>query len=599
MLVLFASPAAAMAYGNSAVNLTWDTVNGWNYEILAPVEVTVNDDSGALKGSATTVVRADGSYFVGPQDFSPHGSFDIKSGDRIVVTVGAEDQTQTTETIVPNLTAFTNATNNAVYIKSNPDQSIQLYIDRYKDGGNTIVDTQTDTQTVSYGECVYAADYDILPADYFNVSYEEGNGNVVSVDSTAPYGMAGLTEDTVWGYYYQPQTAATIDVYSGPNKLGSAQAATDSDGYFKAVNFSPKVDIKNGYTITISSGYEINTFKANLKAEVDFNAGTISGGTARDSYVVARIWPSESPDNYTDSTATADRNGIFSTKASPGLDDNIIVASLHPDGNITRVKVIYGTESQSTSQLTVYSGHNVQDGAIIKTQEIRPQSLTTTTASNEVTLKILTDGVRFSSNPQSIPLGVKFDQPIATLSEDSKTAVWHVSDASTSTAGKILFTAIYYDVDTGTPEGSVEVEVAGSSGVTTETVTNARIQIDKGVFGISGRVIDEDGLGVNGAKIHLFAGGGPMGEIRTSPDGSYGFPGLNAGAYKIVTTKVGYTASQFETDLASDISDQDFVLKKTDIGLVKPEESGVQAYEQIENILAWGIRMCPWLPPKT
>jgi len=586
MLVLFTSPGAAFAYGNSGsgVNLTWDTVNGWNYEPLAPVTVTVKDDLGA-KGSATTTAGADGSYFVGPQDFSPHSSFDIKSGDRIVITIGAADQTQTTETITPNLTAFTSATKDAVYIKSNPDQSIQLDIDRSNNDGKATIYMQTDTQTVAYGECVYAADYNILPADYFSVSYTENNGNIVSAYPIAPYGMVGLTEDMVWGYYYQSETTATIDVYSGPTKLGSAQATTDSDGYFKTVNFSPKVDIKNGYTITISSGYEVNTFKANLKADVDFNAGTISGETARNSYIIARIWPPGSPNNYTDSTATADQNGYFSTKASPGLNDDIIVASIHPDGNITRVKVIYGTQTQATSQPIIYADQNSQVGALITMEENRPQSLTTTTASNEVTLKILTDGVRFSQSPQATYLGVRFDSLDATLSEDSKTAIWNVSDASTSTAGHIFFTGIYYDVDSGTAEGPVEVEVAGSSGVTTETVTNARIQAEKAVFEISGRVVDEQNKGIEGAKIHLFADGSPMVEIETSPDGKYGTE-LNAGTYKIVTTKLGYTASQFETDLASDIKDQYFVLKKTDIGLLKPEESGVQAYEQIENILA-------------
>ncbi len=578
LLVLFASPASAMAYGNAEVNLTWDTVNGWNYEPLAPVTVTVKDHKGDLKGSATTTVGTDGRYYIEPYDFSSNGSFDIKSGDTVLIEVGGT--APVTETITPNLSAFTSATHDAIHITSNHDRNIKIDIDRYKDGSHAVV----ETQTASNGTFTFDAGYDILPADYFYISYQEDNGNKVGIDATAPYAMAGIAEDTVWGYYYQPQTPVTIDVYSGSDKLGSASATTDSDGYFRAAGFASEVDIKNGYTMTISSGDEVDTFKANLKADVDFIAGTITGRTAPGSYMVAR---SSAPGAkaYVESTATADRNGVFSIKANPGLSDNITVSSLHPSGNVTRLKVLYGTQTQSTGQPTIYGDHISQAAAIIKTQEIRPQSLTTATASNEVTLKIVTNGVRFSSNPQALPLGVKLIQPVASLSEDSKTAVWYVSDASTSTAGKILFTDVYYDVDTGTAEGPVEVEVAGSSGVTTETVTNASIQTIKGVFEISGRITDDTTSGIEGAKIHLFSNGSPMTEIRTSPDGSYGFPGLNAGAYKIVVTKLGYTVSQFETDLASDIVDRNFILKKTDIGLIKPEENGVQGFEQIEDIL--------------
>lgn len=580
IVVLFTSPAFASVSSHSEVDLSWDTVSGWEYEPLASVTVTVENSSSALKGMATTMVGAEGYYEVTPQNFNPHGSFDIKTGDKIIIEVGGTEPV--TETIIPNLTAFTSATKDAIYIESAPEQNIEIYIDRYKDGNPYLMNSQATTD----GACAYQADYDILPADYFYVSYTEANGNVVYVDPIAPYGMVGLTEDTVWGYYYQPQTPVTVDVYSGPNKLGSAQATTDGDGYFKVTGFDPQVDIKNGYSVKISSGYEDNSFGANLKAAVDFNTGTISGKTVPDSYMISRVWPAESPNNYFDSTATADRNGVFSIKTSPGLHDAIMVASIHPNGNITRSTVVYGTESESSGQLVIYSGENNQDGATIKTQEIRPGSLSTTTASNDVSLKILTDGVRFSTTPQAIPLGVGFDSPDATLSEDSKTAVWHVSDATTSTAGKILFTGIYYDVDTETIEGPVQVEVAGNSGVTTETVVNARIRNIRTNFGIKGKVIGEDGLGINGAKIHLFAGSNPMGEIVTSPDGVYEFQHLISGNYKIATTRLGYTTSQFETDLASDISDQDFVLKKTDIGLVKPEGNGVQAYEQIENILA-------------
>lgn len=576
---IFALPGTALAGGIAEVNLTWDSIYGYGYEQGAPVQVTITDPSGAIRGTAETVATYYGDFAILFEDIIPAGdsAVDIKSGDTIIIAAGDE-----TDTISPKLSAYTSATLNKVFIESNPGTTIIVYIDGNVDGN---YEYRTATEEGG-GKYYYQSTSEITPYDYLSVYYEDGGGNYIIVDPVAPYGMVSITDDVVWGFFYQPDTTATVQVLSGTNILATREIKTDSDGDFMTESFLPETDIKSGHTIRITAGEEVNSFNANLKAEVDFTNHVVTGKTMPASYVIVHVEPIENPSNYTDTTTTANSTGDFSVNANPGLDDRIWVGALHSNGNITQLEVVYGTSSRSLTQPVVYAGKLGQIAGNIEIKETRPDSLLSTETANQVTLKILTDGVTFETTPSAAALGVKLTDLNASLSQDLKTATWYVYESSTSTAGNIILKDISYNIDTDTAVGSIRVEIAGNSGVTPSVVSNARVQDKNATLSISGNILDADtGLGIAGARIQLLKGDGIIASIKTSPSGTYAFSGLSAGTYKVLIARIGYGVAGESIEITDDNA-IDFELQKTDIGVMVPENGAAATFEQIEMILS-------------
>jgi len=572
LLFIFAAPGVALA-GSSDINLTWDLVYGWGFEPSTDVTVTVEDSLGSLKGKATAKTNEGGFYAIWSEDFARQSGHpvNIKNGDRVTITVGTK-----TDTIIPNLSAFTSATLNKVFIESKPSTNVHI-TDK-----NKITKAET---TGPDGKLEFQFDHDVLPYDYVSVYYTVGD-NYVTVDPIAPYAVVSITDDAVGGFYYQPDTTATVEIYLGTSKIASAEVKTDADGHFWVESFTPEVDIKNGYDVKIIAGHEVNKFKANLEAEVDFVKGEISGKTEPGSYIIAHVEPSDGSSNYIEATATATSAGQFTVNTTLNLEDLIWVTAVHPNGNITELEIIYGTKNQALGQPVVYADKSDQNAADIKVQEIRPQSLDSTESANEITLKILTDGVTFASQPEAIPLGVKIDDFNAVVSEDSRTVTWYVTEPSTNMAGSITLKNIRYDVDTGTAVGPIKVEVGGNSGVTQEVLSNATIktQDSKNTFTQTIKILDVDtNYGLKDARVKLLKGDGVYMKAKTTDAGECTFS-VPADNYNLLISRIGYETIRVPIGVIEDAT-QTFKLKKTDVGVLIPEGEGEAAFEQIETIL--------------
>lgn len=599
-ILLFSFPTVALATeslpnnfidGHTEVDLTWNTVVGFGYTPWSKIQVTI-EDSGGVKGIAETTVTIYGDYLILPENITTPtaGGIDIKSGDKITVNATSLGGTLIDRDVInANLSAFISTSLDKIFIESNPEETITISIFRTEttqtpEGTETVVQVSTGTD----GKCEYQADFDILPYDYFDISYEDTGGNMVFVHPTAPYGMASLTDDSVWGFFYQPETTVSVEIYSGPSEstyLASAQATTDSDGYFGVSEFSPKIDIKNGYFVVITSGYEENRFRTNLEAEVKFNPGIVKGRTIPGSYVTTYFENPGDPSIFGEKVATATATGSFTMAARPGLKDKIWVSSIHPDGNITQLEIVYGTKNWATGQAVVFADEASGTASNIWIKEIRPASLESTTGSNSITMQILTAGVTFTSPPRAMPFGVGLSNLTADVSEDLKTATWYVSNSTTSTVGNIFLDRIYYNVTTETTSGPVSLRIGGSSGVTTDTISNAMIEPERTSFEVKGTVTDEaSDLGIGMATIRVFEDNNLLANTKTNSSGNYSFPALPKGDYEVWVTKIGYTTGRSLLSIEGN-TDRDFALKHTDIGVLTSKGTDSEVYEQIQSAL--------------
>jgi hypothetical protein len=579
----------AAGQGATEVNLTWDTVEGSGYQSGANVHVVVRSSEGSQIATADTTASADGTFTVEAEDFSEVNgqTLNIRSGDQVSVDVG-EGSSIESDVINTNLTAYTSATLNKIYVKSLPNKTLGLEV------GYGGASTTSDIQTDSSGNGIYESQADILPNDYYSVSYEDENGNTVSTDPIAPYGMVSTTDDKVWGFYYPPETTATVSIYSGGIKVGEKTAVTNLDGEFSVNNFAPQKDIKNGYKVAINCSTETNEFNANLDAATDFLNGIISGKTAGGSHLIAHIEPTNGGDPV-DTEADALANGNYTVSATPGFEDEIWVAAIHPDGNITQLQVLFGTHNSVVGSPSIGAGDKMKDAGNIRLEENRPLSISNQTNSKTLSLKIKTGGVRFAVNPRAIPTGIGMQHFDANVSDDSRTASWEISGMTTSTAGSILLTQIKYDTETDTPTGTVEVELGGNCGVTSESLINAKIEPYKTTAALQGMIVEGSGkTGISGARVSLYKNGSKLSEIKTSASGSFGFPVIQKGVYTLQISKIGYTRYDEEIDLGNGDFSKEFNLVKTGIGVLTPVAQGIKVYEDAESRLDdMGYPVCP------
>ncbi|MBS3908032.1 MAG: S-layer homology domain-containing protein [Actinobacteria bacterium] len=425
-----------------------------------------------------------------------------------------------------------------------------------------------------------------------------GSGGVLasSVPETTstPFALADLTADAVIGFNYMPETTATIEIYDGVLKTGTAAARTNKDGYFEAKLGGSGIDIKNGNRVVVKAGKQSTVFTTNLFAAADFNPGVVSGKTDGGSIVCLTVRPADS--NVDTHTITnADSSGSFRAISNFSLNDRIWVSSLHPNGNLTQMELIFGTASRALFQPIVYAGDTTKTAGdttrtagVIEIREIKPTSLTSTTTANEVTVRLLTPGVTFASGPNATPLRLQLADPKALLSEGNTKATWRVSQSTTTTAGSIILSDIEYNVGTSTASGPVELKVGGSAGVTSETVSNARVfpSSSKTNFDLAIKVVDTatpTGDSLNGARVRILKGDGVFTQQYNPTSGSFRFD-LPAGEYGIYITRLGHEAIRTTIDLTENTATV-FGLNKTDIGVMVPEGAANIAFEQIESLL--------------
>lgn len=572
--------ASSLGGGISNVNLTWDVVFGAGYELDAPANVVVKDKNGNLKASAATTTDSSGFYALTPGAFvvAGGGLLDLKSGDEFIITVGSTPDNRETETIKTKLVAYSSATEDKVFIDSKSNTTISII--------SSIAGFPQSIGTDAQGKAVVdtRATHDIQPYDYFSVYYAD-DGNHVIADPIAPYTLVDITADAVMGFHYQPETTATVDVYSGLTKIGTAKVKTSADGHFESLMRPQGTDIKNGHRADVSAGVEMNSFTTSLDAAANFITRAISGKTARGSLVLAHVRPPSSLSG-TDTTATADGSGNYAMSANFNLNDRIWVSSLHPSGNLTQLELVFVTSARAFLEPLVYTGDTTKTAGDIEIKEIKPTSLTSTATADEVTLEILTPGVSFTQAPEASPVTLKLLSPNASLSAGNTKATWRVSQSTTTTAGSIILRDIKYNVSASTASGSVEVRLGGNSGITSEIVRNARVfpSSSQTSFNLNVSVVDTDtGLSLGGARVRVLSGDNIVTSHITPPSGG-GLFSLPSDTYDVYITRIGYQAVRATVQLTENTSTV-ARLTRSDIGVVVPEGLGYVAYGEIETII--------------
>ncbi|MDP2210426.1 MAG: S-layer homology domain-containing protein [Candidatus Aquicultor sp.] len=406
-----------------------------------------------------------------------------------------------------------------------------------------------------------------------------------AAESDDAFSLVDLTADAVIGFNYIPETTATIEIYDGLLQAGTAIARTDADGYFEIELGGLGIDIKNGNRVAVTTGGQSAGFTTNLNAGADFNTGVVSGKTERGSLVLVHVWTPGSPSG-TDTTTTADGSGNYAISASFGLNDRIWVSSLHSSGNLTQLELIFGTSSRALRQENVYTGGTTETAGDIEIKEIKPTSLASTTTANEVTLEILTPEVSFTQAPKALPETLQLLSPNASLSANNKKATWYVSQSTTTTAGSIILRDIKYDVGTSTASGPVELRLGGNSGVTAETISNAKVlpSSTQTSFKLDVTVVDTDtGQSLGGARVRVLKGDNLFMSQITPPSGGGTFS-LPADTYDVYITRIGYQAVRSTIQLTENTSTV-VRLTRSDIGVVVPEGFGRVAYERIEPLI--------------
>ena len=406
-----------------------------------------------------------------------------------------------------------------------------------------------------------------------------------AAESEDAFSLVDLTADAVIGFNYLPETTATIEIYDGLSLAGTAAARTNASGRFEIELGGLGIDIRNGNRLAVTTGGTTAGFTTNLTAGADFNTGVVSGKTERGSLVLVHVWTPGSPSG-TDTTTTADGSGNYTLTASFNPNDRIWVSSLHPSGNITQLELIFGTSARALAEPVIYAGDTTKTAGDIEIKEIKPTSLTSTTTADEVTMEILTPGVSFTQAPEASPATLKLVSPNASLSADSKKATWHVSQSTTTTAGSIILRDIKYSVGTSTAPGSVEVRLGGNSGVTSETVSNARVlpSSSQTSFDLEVTIVDtETGLGLGGARVRILSGDNVVTSQITPPSGGGSFV-LPSDTYDIYITRIGYQAVRATVQLTENTSTV-AKLTRSDIGVLVPEGPGHLAFEEIESII--------------
>lgn len=469
-LIIFALPtiASATTFSEVALMSRWGPhIYGQQYSPLAPVRVVVADSEGILKGSAESSVSAGGLYMFFEEEILAMDAepIELRRGDLITVTIGAGGSVTVVE-IEAELAALFSSEQNKIFVEALPNQAIGVF----KVVGDSF-ESLTQGLTDSKGKLVL--NQAIPPNEFFYIMSADANINFTSLELWPAYGMLNLDENTLWGSGYISDSTATVEVYDGSVKLAEKAVTTDSDGDFNAEDFSPEIDIVSGNTIKVIARYVTAQFVAKLEADMDYVDDTIQGKTTPNSFLVASVAPGGDFAAVFNETATASAAGDYMITAALESGDFVWLASIHPDGNITRLHREFGTASYSHGNPVIFANKQNQHAAAISIEELGPRSISSHTSANKLTLEIQTAGVTFSGPPQATCDGVELDGEAAALSPDRRTATWSVSECTTQTTGGIMIEDITYDADAGTPDGAVALAVGGNSGVTAELVSNA------------------------------------------------------------------------------------------------------------------------------
>ncbi|MDI6816580.1 MAG: hypothetical protein QME41_05250, partial [Actinomycetota bacterium] len=350
IIIALPSVASATTFSEVALSSRWGPhIYGQQYAPFAPVRVTVADSEGIQKGSAESSVSAGGVYMFFQDDIlaMDGNSIELRRGDRVTVRIGTGG-TIIEETIEAELSALVSSTQDKVFVEALPNQAIEVY---------KVVGASFEplVQGTTNAEGKLVLNHTVSPNELFYIMSADVNTNFTSLELWPAYGMVVLSDDSLWGSGYISDSTATVEVYDGTTKLADAEVMTEADGSFFTDDFSPEIDIVSGNTIKVIARYVTTQFVAKLEADMDYVDDTIQGKTIPGSFLVASVVPAGDPSSAFNETATASAGGDFTINAAMESGDFIWLASIHPDGNITRMHREFGTTSYSHGEPVIFA----------------------------------------------------------------------------------------------------------------------------------------------------------------------------------------------------------------------------------------------------